>query len=126
MGNRCVIAGYLASGVRGAASVAFAIVLILGTPIAALAALAIDCSSWTSAQGDERDRSFEAAVDELLADPKADQWTTLNKPLVKECLLASGRRIQAEFDGLCAKGMQTPLDALDRKLYDYALGCVGA
>jgi hypothetical protein len=41
-------------------------------------------------------------------------------------LLAIRGRIQAEFDGLCAKGMQTGMDALDNKLYDYALGCVRA
>jgi len=89
-------------------------------------ALAIDCSTWSSAQGEGRDQAFEVAIDELVDSPKADQWTTLNKPVIKECLRASRRRIQAEFDGLCAKGMQTGMQALDAKLYDYALGCVGA
>jgi hypothetical protein len=106
-----------------AANLAAALVLLVGTPNLALA---IDCSTWSSAQGDGRDLAFEGAIDELLDSPKADQWTTLNKPIIKECLLASGRRIQAEFDGLCAKGMQTGMDALDNKLYDYALGCVRA
>jgi hypothetical protein len=95
----------------------------MGMPVSALA---VDCSTWTSAQGEHRDPAFEAAIDELLDGPKADQWTTLNKPVVKHCLLAMRGRVQAEFDGLCAKGMQTPIDALDIRLYDYALGCVRA
>jgi hypothetical protein len=100
-----------------------ALVLIAGYPAPALA---ITCSTWVSAQGDDRNRAFDDAVNELLDSPKAAQWTTLNKPLIKDCLLASRGRIQAEFDGLCAKGMQTALDALDIKLYDYARGCVRA
>ncbi|MFZ5876649.1 MAG: hypothetical protein ACOYXU_09585 [Nitrospirota bacterium] len=106
-----------------AVNLAAALVLLVGTPTLALA---IDCSTWSVAQAEGRDQAFEAAIDELLNSPKADQWTTLNKPVIKECLLASGRRIQAEFDGLCAKGMQTGMDALDIKLYNYALGCVRA
>jgi hypothetical protein len=100
-----------------------AIFLLVGMPNLALA---IDCSTWSSAQGEGRDLAFEAAIDELLDSSKADQWTTLNKPVIKHCLLAIRGRIQAEFDGLCAKGMQTSIDALDIKLYDYALGCVRA
>jgi hypothetical protein len=106
-----------------AANVALALALVAGVPAPALA---IDCSTWSSAQGDDRDQAYEAAVDELLGSPRADQWTTLNKPLIKDCLLASRGRIQAEFDGLCAKGLQTAMQALDNKLYDYALGCVRA
>jgi hypothetical protein len=106
-----------------AANLAAALFVLVGTPNLALA---IDCSTWTAAQGDGRDQAFEAAIDELLDSPKADQWTTLNKPVIKHCLLAIRGRIQAEFDGLCAKGMQTGMDALDNKLYDYALGCVRA
>ena len=112
-----------ASRVRITANLVAALVMLVGvsTP-----ALAITCSTWTPAQGEERDPAFEAAVDELLNSPKAAQWTTLNKPIVKECLMASRRRIQAEFDGLCAKGMQAGMQDLDNKLYDYALGCVRA
>lgn len=113
----------LAQGRNVAGVLALAMVLILGAPISAFA---IDCSTWTSAQGDERDAAFEAAVDELLGSDRAQQWTTLNIGLIKDCLLANRGRIQAEFDGLCAQGLQTPMDALDRKLYDYAVGCVRA
>jgi hypothetical protein len=111
------------SRVSLAANLTAALFLLVGTPSMALA---IDCSSWSSAQGEGRDVAFEAAIDELLDSAKADQWTTLNKPVIKHCLLAIRGRIQAEFDGLCAKGMQTGMDALDNKLYDYALGCVRA
>ncbi|MEW6681426.1 MAG: hypothetical protein AB1451_00675 [Nitrospirota bacterium] len=104
-----------------AANVTLALALVAGMPTPALA---IDCSAWSSVQGEDRDRAYEAAIDELLGSPKADRWTTLNKPRVKDCLLASRGRIQAEFDGLCAKGLQTAMGALDAKLYDYALGCV--
>lgn len=108
---------------RVAASIAMALLLIAGTPIAALA---IDCSAWSSVQGEERDRALEGAIDELLNSPRAAQWTTLNMPLIKACLLANRGRIQAGFDGLCAKGMQTSLEALDAKLLEYARGCVRA
>ena len=108
---------------RTAAHLGAALLVLIGLPASALA---ITCSTWTPAQGEQRDPAFEAAVDELLNSPKADQWTTLNKPVIKECLMANRRRIQAEFDGLCAKGMQTGMQDLDNKLYDYALGCVRA
>jgi len=106
-----------------AAHLALAMVLIAATPIAAMA---IDCSTWSPAQGEQRDQAFAAAVDELLSSERAQQWTTLNTALIKDCLLASRGRIQIEWDGLCAKGMQTPMEALDTKLYDYARGCVRA
>jgi len=106
-----------------AANIAAALFLIGGMPSSALA---IECSAWTSAQGDQRDAEFEAAVDDLLGSERAQQWTTLNMGLIKNCILAYRGRIQAEFDGLCAQGMQTPMDALDDKLYDYAMGCVRA
>jgi hypothetical protein len=106
-----------------AANFALALALVAGMMSPALA---IDCSSWGSLQGQDRDQALEGAIDELLGSPKADQWTTLNKPLIKDCLLATRGRIQAEFDGLCAKGMQTSLEALDAKLLEYARGCVRA
>lgn len=105
------------------ANVALAMVLIAATP---MAALAIDCSTWGSVQGEERDRALEEAIDELLGSPKADQWTTINKPRIKDCVIANRGRIQADFDGLCAGGMQTSLEALDDKLYEYAIGCTRA
>ena len=101
-----------------------ALFLIGGTPSSALA---IECTTWTSAQSaEERDAEFQAAVDEMLNSDRAAQWTTLNLTIIKECLRANRGRIEAEFDGLCAQGMQTPMDALDNKLYDYAIGCVRA
>ncbi len=108
---------------RFAAHIAAAFFLIGGIPSSALA---IECSTWTSAQGDGRDAAFEAAVDDLLGSERAQQWTTLNIGLMKDCLRANRGRIQAEFDGLCAQGLQTPMDALDNRLYDYAIGCVRA
>ncbi len=89
-------------------------------------ALAIDCSTWEALQGQDRDKALEGAIAELLNSPKADQWTTINKPRITECVLANRGRIQADFDGLCAKGMQTSLEALDDTLYEYAIGCVRA
>ena len=106
-----------------AANLALAMILVAGTPIAAMA---IECSTWSPAQGEQRDQAFAAAVDELLSSERAQQWTTLNIPLIKDCLLANRGRIQIEWDGLCAKGMQTSMEALDTKLYDYARGCVRA
>jgi hypothetical protein len=106
-----------------AANIVLALALVAGMPTTAMA---IDCSTWSSAQGEDRDRAFEGAVDELLSSPRAEQWTTLNIPLIKDCLLASRGRIQVEWDGLCAKGMETSMEALDTKLYEYARGCVRA
>jgi hypothetical protein len=113
----------LAQCLSVAGVLALATFLILGTPIAAMA---IDCSIWTPAQGEQRDQAFSAAVDELLSSQRAQQWTTLNTALIKDCLLAFRGRIQIEWDGLCAKGMQTSMEALDNKLYEYARGCVRA
>jgi hypothetical protein len=106
-----------------AAHLALAMALVAGMPSAVLA---IDCSTWTSVQGEDRDLAFQAAVDELLGSSEANQWTTLNKALIKDCLLTNRGRIQAEFDGLCEKGMQTRIQALDLKLREYARGCVRA
>ena len=97
--------------------------LTLPTSLAASSYM-VPCDGWVEFSPEERDQAFQEGIRNLLDSPEADKWTSLNKTRIEKCLLRTQVPIEDDFDDACSKGVQAPMDALDRILLEHAFACI--
>ena len=89
----------------------------------ASAAQAIRCSPWNRLGPNQKAQEIYQLIDRGI-DSSAARRYDLNPARVQDCLERSVRRIELDFDGACAQGGRTDMQALNRIFKHYAWSCL--
>lgn len=109
-------------GRRRVLATALALVVSAWIPVAASADT---CRSWTRLSPPQKNRSIAERIDEAVHGPTFQQYSSLDKRRMQECLWDHAPTIYAVFDAQCVEGLRKDLQALNRTFRRYAWSCMG-
>jgi len=83
-----------------------------------------DCANWVRLSDDQKRAKIDRMIDGHLGSDVGKRYTSENKVRMRRCLEGYVEDLYAEFDGACADGGQSPMDAIDEIFDRYFLSCV--
>ena len=98
---------------------------VLSLTLASPAAAFFKCRDWVKLDDAGKEELLVAQIDSTLASNAAKRYGSINKVTVRRCLEGRVWDMRDQFDGICAEGKRSSLQALNDEFERNVWTCVG-
>jgi len=90
----------------------------------ASAAQAIDCRQCSRLDDAGKAAVLDRMIQGRLSSGEFEDYTSVRRSAVRNCLARASSDIRADFDGTCSQGLEAGMEALNRVFEGYVASCI--